>query len=167
MGGSSWKKIMFWKKKRSPLSKAFRKVKGMLPRKKGRKKAFPSLDKLKKKLKKKKKKKRKCSKKKTLLTDQKEGPLSLKKLSLGNTKESSQSDSPGKEEKDRGGLGERIKKKFSKDQQKELSMQPEVLSPENQNEGNKTNESKLPKKSLTELMKSIRPHGNKANGQQM
>lgn len=121
MGGSSSKKTCIWqkKKKESPLDKAWSQLRGALPNKKRKKKSVLSLNKLNlDNL-----KKEKHSQKRFSLSTDKKEPISLKRLSLGNTrKESVQAASPGRKEKDRGGLekvGEQIKRKFSQDPKKE------------------------------------------------
>ncbi|KAL7404465.1 hypothetical protein ABVT39_015118 [Epinephelus coioides] len=112
MGGSSSKTHFIWKKKKkSPLNKAWRQLKGALPNKKRKKKKLPrALDKLKlDNLKKKKHPQRKFS----LPTDKKEF-TSSKRVSLGNMRKESTT-SLGRKE-DRGGLGnvgEQIKKRLS------------------------------------------------------
>lgn len=160
MGGSSSKRIFFWpKKKQSPLKKACGQLKRVLPHKKRKNHLLgQTLDKLSmKKLRKDKHSKKRPSLKKV--------PTSLKRLSLGNTrKESSQNESPGRKEKDKGGLervGEQIKRKFSKDQKKELNTQADTVPLSEEND--QKSEAKMPKKKLTEIIRSIRPT---ANGQQ-
>lgn len=147
MGGSSIKRIFLGqkKKKRSPLNKAWKDLKRALPKEKHKKKGFPSL----------KKKKKKNSQKRFSLTDKKE-TFSLKRFSLGNKrKESAQAASP--EKKSNGGvLGKisvSIKKKVSQDSPKGLSVKQEADSPKPE----------VPKKTLSEILKSVRPVGSKAN----
>lgn len=96
MGGSSSKTHFIWKKKKkSPLKKAWRQLKGALPHKKRKKKIPLSLDKLSlDNLKRKKRPQRKFS----LPTDKKEF-ISSKRLSLGNMRKEN--------------VGEQIKKRLS------------------------------------------------------
>ncbi|TMS23300.1 hypothetical protein E3U43_008606 [Larimichthys crocea] len=110
MGGSSSKRTFLWqKKKKSPVEKAWCQLKGALPSKKRRKKSVLSLDKLKlDNL-----KKEKHSQKRFSLSTDKKEPISLKRLSLGNIRKGSiQSHlSPGRNEKEGGGLGKVGKQK--------------------------------------------------------
>lgn len=122
MGGSSSKRsFLSWpKKKKSPMRKAWSQLRGALPYKKRRKKSILSLDKLKlDNLKREKNSQKRFS----LPTDKKEA-ISLKRLSLGNTRKGSiQTASPGRKERDGGGLGkigEQIKRTFP---QKEVALQ--------------------------------------------
>lgn len=162
MGGSSSKRTFFWqkkKKKKSPLGKGWDELKRALPNKKRKRSSIPSLDKLSLK----KSRRDKHSQKRFSLTTDKKAPISLKRLSLGNMrKESIQSASQQREEKDRGGLGElgeQIKRKFSQDHKKGLAAQPEATLKEE-------TEGKVPKKKLSEVMKSIRPASSKAKAQE-
>ena len=114
MGGSSSKTSFFGKKKKkkSPLNRAWSELKGALPNNKRKKKKNIldklNLDNL--------KKEKHSQKRFSLPTDKKE-PISLKRLSLGNLRKgSTQTASPGRKEKDRGGLekaGEQMKRKLS------------------------------------------------------
>lgn len=115
MGGSSSKTSFFGKKKKkkSPLNKAWSELKGALPNKKSKKKKKNILDKLNlDNLKREKHSQKRFS----LPTDKKE-PISLKRLSLGNLRKgSTPTASPGRKEKDGGGLekaGEQMKRKLS------------------------------------------------------
>lgn len=160
MGGSSSKRIFFrHKKKQSPLKKARSQLKRVLPHKKRKKHSLgQTFDKLSIK----KSRKDKHSKKKP---SQKKAPTSLKRLSLGNTrKEPSQNESPGRKEKDKGGLervGEQIKRKFSKDQSKELSTQTDTVPLSEEKKANdQKSEAKVPKKKLSDIIRSIRPAAN-------
>lgn len=117
MGGSSSKTSFFGKKKKkkkSPLNKAWGELKGALPNKKSKKKKKKNildklnLDNL--------KREKHSQKRFSLPTDKKE-PISLKRLSLGNLRKgSTPTASPGRKEKDGGGLekaGEQMKRKLS------------------------------------------------------
>lgn len=111
MGGSSSKTHFIWKKKKkSPLNKAWRQLKGVLPNKKRKKKIPRALDKLNlDNLKKKKRPQRKFS-----LPTEKREFTSSKRVSLVNMRKESTT-SLGRKE-DRGGLGnvgEQIKKRLS------------------------------------------------------
>lgn len=171
MGGSAFKRIFFWKKKRSPLNKAWRKMRRALPSKKRKKKSILSLDKLNLD-----NQRKKNSQKTQTQTTGKKQPKSLKRLSLGNMrKESTETASPEKK-KDGGALGkirERIKRKISRESKKGLSNKQENVphtvnleETKEQNEPNSPkNEEKVPKKKLKKIMKSIRPTGSKANGE--
>lgn len=114
MGGSSSKRSFFWqKKKKSPVKKAWSRLRGALPYKKHRKKSILSLDKLKlDNL-----KREKHSQKRFSLPADKKEAVSLKRLSLGNIRKGSiQPASTGRKDKDGGGLGnvgEQIKRTFS------------------------------------------------------
>lgn len=155
MGGSSLKKAMFWKKKKkSPLNKAFSEIKKALPKKKKKRKSiFQKL------------KKDKQSKKKFSLTKDKKStsPL-LKKLSLGHKrKESLDSASGDRKEKDKGGLGrvgEQIKKKFSPENQKETKTQEQVSPIENSKEDT---DKTFKMKKLKDVMSFSRTAGAKEN----
>lgn len=149
MGGSSLKSFFFWKKKKSPLQKAFSQVKSTLPKRKSK----GILEKLNSN---KRKKDNHFKKRFSLTKDKKDKKAStpLKRLSLANIrKDSLQNASAGRKEKDRVGLGqvrEQIKNTFSK-KNKELSAPTEVLpSPANPNA---ENEDKMSKKKLKEIMK--------------
>ena len=128
MGGSSSKEsTFFWqkekkkKKKESPLNKAWSQLSGAVPNKRKKKKSIVSLDILN--TDNLKKGKRSRWKKRLSLTADKKEPISLRKLSLGNTRKlSGPSLSLGKKEKDGGGLGkvgEQIKRKLSRSQEKD------------------------------------------------
>lgn len=161
MGGSSSKSTFFWQKKKSPLDKAWSQLRGALPNKKHRKKNILSLDKLS--LDNLRRGKHTQKKKRLSLTADKKEPISLKRFSLGNTrKESVQSVSLGKKEKDGGGLGEvgeQIKRKLSQDPKKRIGTQQEAAHPsvkvQHTKEDN-TNGAKVSKKKLSEMMRSIR-----------
>ncbi|RVE75902.1 hypothetical protein OJAV_G00003350 [Oryzias javanicus] len=150
MGGSSLKKAMFWKKKKkkSPLNKAFSEIKKVLPKKKTRRKSIFQ-------------KKDKQSKKKFSLTKEKKSsqppPLLLKKLTLGDKrKESLDSASGERKEKDKGGLGrvgEQIKKKLSLENQKELKAQAQGRPLENSKEDT---DKTFKMKKLKDIMRSNR-----------
>lgn len=161
MGGSSSKTTIFWpKKKKSPLKKTWSQLKRMLPHKKRKKNAL-SLDKLSVK----KSRKDKHSKKKPSLTANKV-PTLLKGLSMDYTKkETSQTGSPGRKEKGKGGLervGEQIKKKLSKDEKKDITSQTDTVPRSKENKANDpTSEAKVPKKKLNEIIRSIRPAANR------
>lgn len=163
MGGSSFKKIFFWKKKKkSPLKRAMNHLKGALPNKK-RRQLKKQLDKLSVD----KRRREKHSKKRFSLTTDKKAPISLKRLSLGNIrKESIQNASLEGKEKDKGGLervGEQIKRKFSQEHKRGLGTQPEPVPPSlnlrDENEG------KVSKKKFSDIMRSLRPTGSKTSGQ--
>lgn len=163
MGGSSSKTTIFWpkKKKKSPLKKTWSQLKRVLPHKKRKKNAL-SLDKLSVK----KSRKDKHSKKKQSLTANKKVPTLLKGLSMDYTKkETSQTGSPGRKEKDKGGLervGEQIKKKLSKDEKKDITSQTDTVPRSKENKANDpTSEAKVPKKKLNEIIRSIRPAANR------
>ncbi|CAK6972978.1 hypothetical protein EXN66_Car003624 [Scomber scombrus] len=133
MGGSSSKSTSFWqkenknkknnkknkkkkkKKEESPLDKAWSQLSGAVPNKRKRK-SIVSLDKLN--MDNLKRGKGSQWKKRLSLSADKKEPISLRKLSLGNTRKlSGQSLSLGKKEKDGGGLGkvgEQIKRKLSR-----------------------------------------------------
>lgn len=115
MGGSSSKRTFFWRKKKSPIKKAWSQVRGALPNKNRRKKSILSLDKLKLHN----RKREKHSKKRLSLSDKKE-PIALKRLSLGNIKVSIETAPPGRE-KDGGGLG-----KAGEQKKKKISQEPTV-----------------------------------------
>ncbi|KAF6720136.1 hypothetical protein FQA47_023420 [Oryzias melastigma] len=145
MGGSSLKKAMFWKKKKkSPLNKAFSEIKKVLPKKKKRRKSiFQKKDK----------------QKKFSLTKGKKSsqppPLWLKKLTLGDKrKESLDSASGERKEKDKlGRVGEQIRKKLSPENQKELKTQAHVPPLENSKEDT---DKTFKVKKLKDIMRSNR-----------
>lgn len=163
MGGSSFKRILFWKKKKtSPLEKAWKQMRRALPNKKQKKKRILSLDKL--------RRKKKHSQKNVSQTiDQKEPGL-LTRLSLGSIKKESTETAPPTK-KDVGALEkirEHIKGKTSQDSTKGVSAKREddsVNQEETKGENGAKNKEKVPKKTLKGLMKSIRPTGPKAHGE--
>lgn len=157
MGGSSLERVFFWKKKKkSPLSNAFNQMKKSLPKKrKSKKKSILkklNLDNL---------KKDKKSQKKLFLTPNKKASKSLKTVSVGKDRKGSDPNTPeGRKEKETEGLGrvgEKIKKKFSPENKKELSTEPEVAPLKENNEG------KTSLQKLKDIMKPRRPSETKAN----
>lgn len=92
MGGTSSKRTFFWqRKKKSPLNKAWSRLKRVLPSKKRKKKKKSVLEKLNlDNL----RKEQHSQKRFSLPTDKKE-PLSLKRFSLGNTRRESIQDGGG------------------------------------------------------------------------
>uniref|UniRef100_A0A096LUW7 Uncharacterized protein n=1 Tax=Poecilia formosa TaxID=48698 RepID=A0A096LUW7_POEFO len=150
MGNSSLKKILFWKKKKkSPLSNAFRELKRAL---------------ILKQLHQEKLKKDKKSKKKFALiplTRDKKAPKSTKILSLGKErKKSDPNTSEGQKEKDREGLarvGDKIKKTFSPESKKEPSPELEVAPLK------ETHEGKISLQKLKDIMKPRRQSETNAN----
>lgn len=156
MGGSSLERVFFWKKKKkSPLSNAFNQMKKSLPKKrKSKNKSILKklqLENL----------KDKKSQKKFFLTPNKKASKSQKTVSVGKDRKGSDPNTPeGKKEKDREGLvrvGEKIKKKFSPENKKELVTEPEVA-PLKENHEGKTSLQKL-----KDIMKPRRPSETKAN----
>lgn len=157
MGGSSLERVFFWKKKKkSPLSNAFNQMKKSLPKKRKSKKKS-----ILKKLQLENLKKDKKSPKKFFLTPNKKASKSQKTVSVGKDRKGSDPNTPeGKKEKDREGLvrvGEKIKKKFSPENKKELATEPEVA-PLKENHEGKTSLQKL-----KDIMKPRRPSETKAN----
>lgn len=163
MGGSSFKRILFWKKKKkSPLDRAWKQMRRALPNKKRKKKkTILSLDKLRKK---------KHSQKNASQTTDKKEPGLLTRLSVGNLKKESTEAAPptkkdvGALEKIRGQIKGKIshgstKGPSTKQEDDRLSVNREETKGENQAERDK----EAPKKTLKELMRSIRPTGSKAN----
>ncbi|XP_007574165.1 muscle M-line assembly protein unc-89-like [Poecilia formosa] len=161
MGNSSLKKILFWKKKKkSPLSNAFRELKRALPKKKKKSKKKSILKQLhQEKLKKDKKSKKKFAL--IPLTRDKKAPKSTKILSLGKErKKSDPNTSEGQKEKDREGLarvGDKIKKTFSPESKKEPSPELEVAPLK------ETHEGKISLQKLKDIMKPRRQSETNAN----
>lgn len=160
MGDSSLKKIFFWKKKKkSPFSNAFKDLKRALPKKKRKKSKKKSI--LKQlhleNLKKDKKPKKKFAS--TPLTRDKKAPKSTKILSLGKERKESNA-SEGQKQKDREGLGrvgDKIKKTFSPENKKELSVEPEVAPLKEMHDG------KISLQKLKDIMKPRRQSETNAN----
>ncbi|KAF3687952.1 hypothetical protein EXN66_Car003624 [Channa argus] len=164
MGGSSFKRIFLWrkKKKKSPLNKAWKHLRRALPSKKPKKKSLLPLDKVNRNN----LRKKKPSQKRSSLTTDKKAPISLKTLSLGNVRKDSIQTAPPTEEKDGGGLGkigEQIKKKFSKESTKVVPVSLKETKEDKEEISGKA-ETRVPKKKLNDILKSIRPTGSKANG---
>ncbi|KAK5621574.1 hypothetical protein CRENBAI_000313 [Crenichthys baileyi] len=156
MDGSSLRKVFFWKKKKkSPLNKAFKQLKRALPKNRKIKKTSIlkklHLDSL--------KNKDKNSQKRISLIRDKKAPKSLKILSLGKEKKQSDPNTSEERKNDREGLGRvgnKIKKRFSQENKKDLSAEPEIAPLK------ETNEGKTSLQKLKDIMKPSRSSETKA-----